>query len=267
MIQSPFNYTGSKFKILGQIIPKMDFTKPYFLDLFCGGGSVYANVLDRYEKVVANDIIKDLMGIHYSLLMSDKIIHETKNLCPGKNNKQGFVELRQAYNENKTSAKLWALILSSTNNMIRFNKSYSYNQTYGDRGWNANIEKKVIGYVNHIRKYKEKLKFVSRDFKNISIKTNKVMVYCDPPYSNTVAGYNAYWGKNDDENLYKWLVDVDNVGSSFMVSGILDYDGKPCPLLNRLISNGYKCLEIEKDYNKVSRKGLKNVSEVVIFNY
>ena len=47
LIETPFNYTGSKFKLLKQLIPEFDYTKPYFIDLFCGGGSIYTNVLDE----------------------------------------------------------------------------------------------------------------------------------------------------------------------------------------------------------------------------
>ncbi len=38
MINTPFNYTGSKYKILNQILPLFDYQKEYFIDLFCGGG-------------------------------------------------------------------------------------------------------------------------------------------------------------------------------------------------------------------------------------
>ena len=41
-INTPFNYTGSKIKLLDQILPEMDYTKKYFVDLFTGGGvSIY----------------------------------------------------------------------------------------------------------------------------------------------------------------------------------------------------------------------------------
>ena len=66
-INTPMNYTGSKFKLLEQILPEFDYNKPYFIDLFTGGGSVYTNVLDKYEKVIANDIIEDLVGIQNAL--------------------------------------------------------------------------------------------------------------------------------------------------------------------------------------------------------
>lgn len=38
-IDGVMNYTGSKFKLLEQILPNFDYTKEKFVDLFCGGGS------------------------------------------------------------------------------------------------------------------------------------------------------------------------------------------------------------------------------------
>jgi site-specific DNA-adenine methylase len=93
------------------------------------------------------------------------------------------------------------------------------------------------------------------------------MVYCDPPYSNTEAGYNSYWNKDDDMKLYNYLKNIDKLGSSFMISGVLKHDDKPCFLLEKLISDGYNCKELEFDYNKVSRKGNKETKEIIIKNY
>lgn len=267
MIQTPFNYTGSKFKLLEQIIPEFDYSKKLFIDLFTGGGSIYTNVLDKYNKVLANDIISDLVDIHKGILESDDIIELTKSLNPGKENKEAFLELRESYNLDPTPAKLWSLMLSSTNNMMRFNKKFKYNQTYGERGWNNNTDIKVDEYKKHIRQYKDKIYFSSKSFSDVEINRNKYMVYCDPPYSNTEAGYNAYWGKDDDLKLYNYLKSVDSVGSSFMISGVLTHDEFPCLLLERLIGDGYRYKELEFDYNKVSRKGKKETKEIIIMNY
>ena len=267
MIETPFNYTGSKFKLLEQILPEFDYTKPYFVDLFTGGGSVYTNVLDKYQKVITNDIISDLIGIHKSLSESDNIISETKSICPNKGNPEGFSLLRNSYNESPTPAGLWALMLSSTNNMMRFNQKFKYNQTYGDRGWNANTDKKVETFTNHIREYKDKIRYTSKPFNEIEISSDKVMVYCDPPYKNSEAGYNAYW-KNEDENkLYDYLKNIDKCGSSFMISGVIKHNNVESVLLGKLISDGYRCKELEFNYNKVSRIGKKETTEVIIMNY
>jgi DNA adenine methylase Dam len=274
------NYTGSKFKLLNQILPLFDYTKPYFVDVFAGGGSVYTNILDRYQKVIVNDIISDLVGIHQNLTIDDIIISETKELCPGKNNALKFTELRNSYNLEPTPAKLWALMLSSTNNMMRFNQKFKYNQTYGDRGWNSNTDKKVESFVNHIRQYKDNIKFTSKPFYEIPVSSNKIMFYCDPPYGRiknedgtigkkqiSEAGYNAFWKEDDDKRLYEYLHLINKSGSSFMVSGVLKHDGKVCWMLNKLIQDGFKYHELKFDYNKVSRKGDKETLEVIIMNY
>lgn len=278
-IETPFNYTGSKFKLLSQILPEMDLSKKTFVDVFCGGGSVYTNVVDKYQKVIANDIITDLVGIHKGLVESDDIINSTKNLCPGKSNPEGYAELRNSYNENPTPDKLWALMLSCTNNMIRFNQKFKFNQTYGDRGFSDATQKKVDNFTKHIREYKENLVYLSTQFDKIEIDSD-MMIYCDPPYGRikeedgslgkkqiSEAGYNAFWLKEDDIKLYNFLINADKVGASFMVSGVLYHDGKTCWMLDKLISDGFRYKVIEYDYNKVSRKGDKETREIIITNY
>lgn len=267
MIETPFNYTGSKFKLLEQILPEFDYTKPYFVDLFMGGGSVYTNVVDKYEKILANDIIKDLVGIHQDLLDSDNVIELTKSICPDKTDQSTFLKLREDYNQNPTSEKLWALMLSCTSNMMRFNQKFKFNQTFGKRTWNSSTEKKVELFTKHIRQYKDKIRFTSNSFDSVNISSNKVMVYADPPYSNTEAGYNAYWEKDDDDKLYNYLLDIDRKGSSFMISGVLNHNGETCKLLTNLISDKFNYKILNFDYNKVSRVGKKETDEVIIKNY
>jgi len=94
-IEGVMNYTGSKFKLLEQLLPEFDYTKPYFVDLFCGGGSVYTNVVDKYEKLIVNDVIKDLIGIHQALLDSDDIINKTKLYVLVKIIQMDFLNLEQ----------------------------------------------------------------------------------------------------------------------------------------------------------------------------
>ena len=93
------------------------------------------------------------------------------------------------------------------------------------------------------------------------------MYYLDPPYSNTEAGYNAYLNKGDDDKLYEYIINIDEQGSSFMLSGSLNHDGKNSPLLDKLINDNFGVKKIKNDYNKVSKKGNKNTEEVIIKNY
>jgi len=279
-INTPMNYTGSKFKLLDQIIPNLDFSKKVFIDLFTGGGSVYTNVLDKYDNIIINDIINELILIHQGLLEGDDIIFETKKLCPIKGNKEDYLKLRESFNEDKSPEKLWALMLSCTNNMMRFNQKFKFNQTYGERGWNDNIDKKVNEYKNHIRKFNDKITFLSRKFEDVDIFGDNNMIYIDPPYGRvktvdnkigkkqiSEAGYNCYWNEEDDFALYQYIRGIDNRKSSFMVSGVLEHNGLTCWMLDKLIEDGFYWKELNFDYNKVSKVGAKKTREVIITNY
>ena len=61
MLQSPLNYTGGKFKLLSQILPHFPQNINTFVDLFCGGGNVGANV--KAQAVFFNDLDSNVVGI------------------------------------------------------------------------------------------------------------------------------------------------------------------------------------------------------------
>lgn len=269
-INSPFNYTGSKFKLLDQIIPLFNYNKENFVDIFAGGGSVWSNVADKYYRLLVNDIIGDLISIQ-QLLLNDpnKIIQQTKHLCVEKGDKEGYARLRQSYNDSKSPEKLWALMLCCTNNMIRFNKKFEFNQTYGNRTWNNNTDKKVQAYTRHISEFQGKIIFLSRNFYEIKIKKPS-MVYLDPPYLETEAGYNNYWSKELDVKLYEYIKQLDRTGSSFALSGVVGEhkNGKRSQLIDTLIDEGYNYEILKHNYEKVARnKNTKNSQEILIFNY
>ena len=226
-VNGVLNYTGSKFKLLDQILPELDYTKKYFVDLFTGSFVVGANVIDKYEKILANDIISELVGIHKGLIESDDFIERTKKLCPSKTNQEEFLKLRESFNEEKTPEKLCALILSCNSNLMRFNKSYLFNQTWGKRTWNSSTDKKVEEFINHRRPHKDKIKFISKHFNEVDIKKPS-MIYIDPPYSRiqddsgnimneqiSEAGYNCYFSKQDDVDLYKYVTNLNKNNNSF----------------------------------------------------
>ena len=54
MIKSPLNYTGGKYKLLPQILPYFPSNINTFVDMFCGGLNVSANV--KCKKIIANDL-------------------------------------------------------------------------------------------------------------------------------------------------------------------------------------------------------------------
>ena len=61
LIVSPLNYTGGKYKLLPQILPLFPDEIDTFIDLFCGGCNVAANI--NAKKCICNDEEKHLISL------------------------------------------------------------------------------------------------------------------------------------------------------------------------------------------------------------
>ena len=170
-------------------------------------------------------------------------------------------------------------MLGCTSNLMRFNKSGFFNQTWGKRQWNPSTENKVIEFVNHIRQYKDKIIYTSKNFKAIQPKKSS-MIYMDPPYAFikdgdkmgnkqiSQAGYNAFYSKQNDIDLYEYFNIMNDKGHSLMVSGVLEHKGETSWILDKLIQDGYNWKEFDFNYGKVARKENTNkTKEIIIKNY
>lgn len=278
-INTALNFTGSKYNLLEQILPEMDYSKKYFVDLFAGSCVVGFNVVDKYEKILENDIISDLIDINRQIVINPyPFIESVKKLCVDKQDQDGFNKLRESYNKEKSSDKLYALMLCSTNNMMRFNKKFEYNQTFGRRTFSDSTKNKLNNLIDYIKDYKNKLYFTSKTFSEINI-LKPSMVYIDPPYGYVLengemgnkqiseAGYNAFYEKEDDLKLFEYILNLDKNNHSFMLSGLLEHDGKKSWIMTKLIESGFRYKELDFNYNGVSRKGKKDSMEIIIMNY
>ena len=82
LINPPFNFTRSKYKLLPQLLPHFDYSKSTLVDLFMGGGSIYSNLIDKYDNIIVNEIIEELSQIHQKLAEGDlEFIENSKSLC------------------------------------------------------------------------------------------------------------------------------------------------------------------------------------------
>lgn len=265
LINPPFNYSGSKFKLLSQLFPHFDYSKEILVDLFTGGGSIYSNSLENFNKIIANDINQDIIKLHEAILESDDVIVNTKKLATNSNERKVFVDLRKTFNENKDTAHFFALILSTNNNSIRYNSLGKFNASYGKRTYNENTEKKLNNYKSYIRQHKDKISFINKNYSDVEINKD-YFYYIDPPYSNTDIGYNAQWKQGEDDKLFNYCNEINNIGATFMVSGLLTHNGFESKLIN-LLKEKYKMINVISDYNKISKVGVKETKEVIIINY
>ena len=272
-LASPFNYTGSKFELLPQLnnlFPEKH-TYDTFYDLFCGGGSITVNLLNKH--VVANDIFKPIIDFYIELQTKDwqyiyKEINKNIDKCKTKDTYYAFTK---EYNENKNPYGFFALNCCCLNNMMRINKKMNWNASYGQRSVNASIFSKLVGYWNRINNNKL-LKFVSGNFYDIKPLANS-FVYLDPPYIITDVGYTNIWSEELDNLMFEYMDDLNKQGIRFAMSNVAKNKGIVYDKLLKTVKDcKYNIHKIKHDYGHVGVIGNANpekddTEEVLVTNY
>lgn len=261
-IESPLNYTGSKYKLLDQIIPHFSKRKR-FVDSFCGGGSVFIN--SDYEQVLANDKIESLIEFYRELSSKswESIEKEIETRKTDKNSQEEYLELRSRYNDHKNPYDFFLLVCSCTNNMLRFNKAFQFNQTWGKRTYNNNTREKLYRYWE-VLYGSNRVVFSNKDFYDFPVSKDD-FVYLDPPYLISEAGYNAFWSNSLEDKLYDYIDYLDSEKIKFALSNVKLHKGIENPYMNRLVK--YKILDLQHNYGKVSRTDEKTETiEMLVVN-
>uniref|UniRef100_UPI00402560EE DNA adenine methylase n=1 Tax=Lachnospira eligens TaxID=39485 RepID=UPI00402560EE len=277
-VKSPLNYTGGKYKLLPQLLELFPKQVNTFVDLFAGGGNVSVNV--KAEKVVFNDLMWQVpemlqefkkIGVEESLRKIDGYI---SSYDLSKENKEGYLALRELYNKGKSDPlMLYTLICYSFNNQIRFNNKGAYNMPFGkDRSsFNPTLREKFITFVQRLQSME--IQFSSKDFRELDLDTlgENDFVYCDPPYLITVASYNENggWGEQAERDLLAKLNTLDKAGVKFGLSNVFESKGKENIILKEW-AKGYKVHYLDHTYSNCSYhkkdKQSKDI-EVFITNY
>lgn len=273
-IKSPLNYVGGKYKLLNEIIPLFPDNINTFVDLFGGGFNVGINV--SAENIIYNDSQKQVVGLLRYLQMNDikdllnKIDKYIEEYNLTKENKEGYLALRNDYNTGvKDPIKFYTLLCYAFNNQIRFNKNGEYNMPFGKNrsSFNPTLRQKFIDF--HAAIQSKNVSFLNMSFKNFN--TDKLskddLVYCDPPYYNSVATYNENggWTEEDEKDLLNMLTVLDYNGIKFALSNNLKYEN---PILDEW-KNGYNIHYLNGDYSNCNYQKIDKSKdiEVLITNY
>lgn len=268
-LHSPFNFTGSKTNLLSQIIPYMPNQDSHEMyDVFAGGLSVTINT--GFYTTISNDIIKPLIDFYVNLKDKNyEEICEEINHYIFEKSKDAYVAARSEFNKTKNPYLFFVLCNSCTNNMMRFNKKFEFNQTFGKRSVNTKTWEKLKLYKDYLDD--KSIVFTSLDYEEFLDNEvdydnpERAFVYLDPPYLITEAGYNAYWSKEKEKNLYTWLDKLTDRGVKFMMSNVLEHNGKVNEYIRGI--EKYNVIELNKDYEKAARNKGKNTIEVIVTNY
>lgn len=280
--KSPFNYIGGKYKLLPQILPLFPNKISMFYDVFGGGGSLSLNI--NSEFVYYNDIVPYVSNMFDDLKgkSTEECLKEIKSIINeyelSKINKEGFLKLRTDYNNGKRNwATFYMLVCHSFNYQFRFNNKQEYNSSFGKNRseYTVATEKKFIEFMDRLNSID--ISFDCKDFREIdySDANENDLVYFDPPYLITCGNYNdgkrgfKGWNKQDDLDLMNLCDKLDEQGTRFAMSNVLEHKGIKNEELIKW-SKKYKVYHLDYNYNNCNyQDNNKNneTVEVLITNY
>lgn len=303
MIQSPLNYTGGKFKLLSQILPHFPKDINVFVDLFCGGCNVGANV--KANTVIYNDLNKHLLYLYNTFKNLDKetifksiyqIIDKYKLSLVSKNgydyygcesskgvgeyNKKHFIKLRDDFNAIQSEdyyhyIMLYVIIVYAFNNQIRFNSKGEFNLPVGKRDFNNKMANKLSVFIDRIQT--QNCIFTCKDFREFDISQldNNDFIYVDPPYLITCATYNEQggWNEEAERDLLAFLNILSEKNIRFALSNVLRSKGKENYILIEWLqknSENYRAISLNYSYSNSNYQTKDKISlseEVLIVNY
>ena len=291
MINNCFNYVGSKDRIFPTIDKYLDKSKKIFVDVFCGSGVVGVNELSNYSRVVLNDAcwqmietLKFFRDKDYSEVWGKvKALVDKYNLS--KDNKEGYLKLREDYNDEPKfqlvfdPAMFYCLVTHSFNFNIHINSQGEFSVPSGaSRCYlNSNLIAKLEGFQWELHENKDKITLKYDDYKKLLDSAKKIaknaMFYVDPPYLSSDDSYSRiyYLGKWDEDKeraLYERLDKINEWGGSFLLSNVLQNNGK----WNRILeewSKKYDVIEVGASYKNCNyqRKNAGETKEILVRNY
>lgn len=278
-VKSPLNYIGGKYTLLPQIMPYFPTDINTFVDLFSGGANVGINVIAN--RIICNDINTKIVEMFDTFKYMDlkeilsRIDNNIDRYGLSKTNEEGFIKFREQYNKEPNPIDLYTLACYSFNYQFRFNNKHEYNNPFGRNRsqFSDRMRENLIAFVN---KLKEKnIEFCSKDFIDVDLSNlgPQDFVYCDPPYLITTGSYNdgnrgfKDWGKQEEQQLYELLDEINDRNIKFAFSNVLMHKG----LSNESLlewSKKYRIIHLNNNYSNSSYNTKRGESdEVLIINY
>lgn len=299
-VKSPLNYTGGKYKLLGQLFKKFPKKITTFVDLFGGGFNVGANVnssisiyndkdmrVTRLIKLMYKysgatiirklDNIIEKYGLSNSLLNGYSYYDCNSNGGLGTYNKHKYLKLREDYNNmiyhtEEKDYMLLCLIVFSFNNQIRFNSLGEFNMPIGKRDLNSSMRTNIKRFCERIKKLS--IKFISKDFTQIEpLDFDKPFFYCDPPYFLGTASYNENngWNEAKEIELLDFLKKLDKLNIPFALSNVIEHKGMIHEHLKKWVEDNHFNIYYMKVNYSNSNYHLKDktafTKEVLITNF
>ena len=269
---------------LQQIFPKNIDT---LVDFFCGGCDVAINTPAR--KVIAIDVNQYLMSMlnafqQYSLSeILSFIDNRIQEFNLSKENEEGFLKYREAYNTNlkyQSPLDLFTLTRFSFHFTMRFNRQMKFNAGFGRKysNFSARQRESIKPFYDRIQQvHLLNTNFLNVDLTKFNPETH--FLYFDPPYLITNNVYNngvdeawQRWDEQDEHALLNYIDKANELKFKFALSNVINHRGKTNTILaNWIEKNKFNVFEITNDgYSHCTHTVSQDAAptkEIVVTNY
>ena len=291
MLNNCFNYIGSKDRLFPVIDKNLDKSRKYFIDVFCGSGVIGVNELNDYSKVVMNDMCWQMIDTLKFFRDNEykKVIHDIERVILdynlSKTNKEGYLKLREDYNSDPylrlvfDPAMFYCLVTHSFNFSVHINSKGKFSVPFGANKsyFNPSLRAKLEGFQWELHENRNKISLKSEDFEKLLMSTQKIakdsVFYLDPPYLSSDDSYSRIyylgkWNEDKERRLYRCLDIIDEWGGHFLLSNVLENNGKWNKILDDW-SQKYNVLEVSASYESCNyqRKNEGKTREILVRNY
>ena len=290
-LKSPIKWAGGKSKLMNKIetVYSEDFIwnseKYTYIEPFCGGGSSWLFVLQKYhpKRIIVNDINPNVINLWKCIQNNPKKLCEILDnmisdylILNWDERKEYFLNLRIAFNSNKQilfesdmdirmAAEFLFLNKTCFNGLWRTNSKGEFNTPFGQPK-NQNLNPRIYNIDNIIglSKLIKNVEFVCCDYKDVigDDVIGDVLVYMDPPYRGTWTEYSKEsFGEKEQIELSQYMKDLKDRGFYVIQSNSKCNDG--------FFEEYYKEFEI-KTLDGVQRNirptAERKVQEILIYN-
>ena len=290
-LKSPIKWAGGKSKLMNKIetVYSEDFIwnseKYTYIEPFCGGGSSWLFVLQKYhpKRIIVNDINPNVINLWKCIQNNPKKLCEILDniisdylILNWDERKEYFLNLRNAFNSNRhiliesdmdirMAAEFLFLNKTCFNGLWRTNSKGEFNTPFGQPK-NQNLNPKIYNIDNIIglSKLIKNVEFVCCDYKDVigDDVIGDVLVYMDPPYRGTWTEYSKEsFGEKEQIELSQYMKDLKDRGFYVIQSNSKCNDG--------FFEEYYKEFEI-KTLDGVQRNirptAERKVQEILIYN-
>jgi len=271
IIKSPLNYTGSKDSLIDKIRKELPRHITSFVDAMGGAFNVGANIVSM-DKIIYNEFLPHVYELIKLNCTTDKakLLRDINKIISKfkleKGYKDGYYQLRDAYNKDKKAIDLFVLHMYCFQNQMRFNNKLEFNTPVGNCAFNGTLSERIENFKTKT----DNVELICGSYKDLDIDSfdKETIFYFDPPYFITSATYNdgkrgfKGWNGDQETELLDFIQSINDKGYKFMLSNVLHHKDRTNYLLNKWINtHQYRCVEIKN----VGSKNQRN--EILVMNY